>query len=107
MIFSDFVITDSGSTILFSNINPIKNVGSIKFYKDNSSGSFIKKEFRWSFDKNYWSSWETLNQGNLTDINVNGNENLYISIRYVHGGSGKVTNFSINYIKMTPEKSCV
>jgi hypothetical protein len=98
MIFSNFVRTESGNQIFFKNITPIDNVGSIKFYKDNASGSFAKKEFRWSFNGNYWASWEILNQGNLTNTAVSGNPCLYIEVRYVKAAeSAKVTTFSINY----------
>jgi len=97
MVFSNFTRTTSGNQIIFKNKLPIKNVGSLKFYKDNSSGSFATKKFRWSFDNNYWSSWETLNQANLTNIDVKGNDYLFIEIRYKISGSGKVTTFSVNY----------
>ena len=74
MVFSNFTRTASGNTITFRNSTPIENVGNLKFYKDNASGSFTKKEFRWSFNKTYWASWETLNQGNLTNVDVKGNQ---------------------------------
>jgi len=102
MVFSNFIRTVSGSQILLKNTTPIENVGSLKFYKDNSSGTFTKKEFRWSFNKNYWSSWVTLNQGNLTKIDVKGNSCLYIEVRYITANtSAKVTTFSINYTEST------
>jgi len=94
MIFSDFTRSESGNVILFKNTTPIDNVGSLKFFKDNAKGSFSKKEFRWSFNTNYWASWEPLNQGNFTRINVKGSC-LFIEIRYV--GTGTVTRFSVNY----------
>jgi len=97
MIFSNFTRSESGTTILFKNELPIEDVGSIKFFKDNASGSFTKKEFRWSFNKNYWASWETLNQGNLTRIDTSGKAYLFLEVRYVVSGSGAVTSFSVNY----------
>lgn len=99
MVFSNFTRTASGNTITFRNSTPIENVGNLKFYKDNASGSFTKKEFRWSFNKTYWASWETLNQGNLTNVDVKGNQYLFFEIRYIVSGSSAVTTFSINYIK--------
>jgi hypothetical protein len=97
MNFSNFVRTESGNQILFKNSVSIDNVGVIKFYKDNASGSFSKKEFRWSFNNSYWSSWEILNQGNLTNTSING-PCLFIEIRYIKANAAaKVTSFSIGY----------
>lgn len=102
MIFSNFVKSEVDNLVTFKNSIPIQNVGSIKFYKDNSSGSFSKKEFRWSFNKDYWSSWETLNQGKFTNINTKGNPCIYIEIRYILANtSSKVTSFSLDYIDNT------
>lgn len=99
MVFSNFIRTESNVQILFKNPTPIENVGSIKFYKDDAIGTYQKKEFRWSFDRNYWSSWEILNQGNLTALDPNG-LNLYFEIRYIKNSStSNVTFFSITYIE--------
>lgn len=62
MQFSNFIRTESGNQIIFSNTSPLIGIKDIKFYKDNSKGSFDKKEFRWSFNKDYWSSWEVFFQ---------------------------------------------
>lgn len=114
MIFSNFTRTEVGTKIIFKNNQPIQNVGSIKFYKDDATGTFVKKEFRWSFNKNYWSSWESLNQGNLSSLDVKNNPFFYLEIRYVSSGSGKVTKFSLNYFEtssnispLPAEESCI
>lgn len=98
MTFSDFTRTESGNVILLKNTVPINNVGSLKFFKDNAKGAFSKKEFRWSFNTNYWASWETLNQGNFTRIKAKG-PYLFFEIRYV--GSGTVSSFSVEYLEKT------
>ncbi len=95
MIFSNFTKTDASSLITFKNSIPIEKVANIKFYKDDVSGSFSKKEFRWSFNNEYWSSWETLNQGNIVNIDTHSNPYMFFEIRYV--GSGDVTSFSVTY----------
>ena len=82
MVFSNFTRTVSGNQIFFRNETPIEAVKNLKYYRDDSSGTFTKKEFRWSFDNNYWASWEVLNQGNISNINVRGNYNLFLEIRY-------------------------
>lgn len=99
MNFSNFTKTSSGNLIYFKNESPIENVGSIKFYTDNSSKIFSKKEFRWSFDKNYWSSWMDLNIGNI-NINTKNNPYLFLEIKYTMSSptAGKVSLFSIEYI---------
>lgn len=95
MVFSSFVKTSSGGQIVLKNEAPIENVGAVKFFKDNSSTGFAKKEFRWSFNKNYWSSWETLNQANFSKISPNGQQYLFLEIRYI--GTGTVSSFSLTY----------
>ena len=105
MVFSNFIRSESNNQILFRNFIPIQNVDNIKFYKDDSSGSFSKKEFRWSFNNNYWASWEILNQENVTNIEVKGNSELYIEIRYINSSSGNVYNFSIDYIESSNQSS--
>ena len=110
MQFSNFTRTEDGNKIFFINDNPLQGVRTIKYYKDNSSGSFSKKEFRWSFNKDYWSSWETLNQGNLSSIDLTGNTLLFLELRYTSNGSGEVTTFTLHYNgaaqSSTAEKDC-
>lgn len=92
---SSFIRTVTGSTTLFKNNTPFEYVQSIKFYTETVSGSFTKKEYRWSFNNTYWSAWGTLNQGNLSSIVVGTNRYLYLEIRYV--GAGTATAFTLNY----------
>ena len=109
MTFSSFTRTESGNIIYFKNATPIKAVKDLKYYKDDSSGTFDKKEFRWSFDNNYWSSWDTLNQGNVSNISVGGNYNLFFEVRYNKSNAdAKVTIFSIDYIELSTsdQKTC-
>ena len=97
MVCSAFTKTITGNIILFANSNPIDSVGKIRFYKDNASGSFVKKEYRWSFNKNYWSSWTLLNQENLNSLVTGSNKYLYLEVQYVSAGTGTVSTFSIDY----------
>jgi len=100
MNFSTFTKISSGNLIYFRNETPIENVGTLKFYTDNASGAFLKKEFRWSFDRNYWSSWETLNIGNIAKVNTGNNRYLFFEIKYTMTSptAGKVTSFAVEYI---------
>lgn len=96
--YSNFSRSEANSQILFSSINPLKLVKTIKYYKDNAIGVFTKREFRWSFNRSYWASWETLNQGNMSSIETAGNPLLYLEIRYTKGAvRSNVTSFSLNY----------
>jgi hypothetical protein len=101
-IFSNFIRSESGNQIFFRNYASIKYATKIKYYKDDSSGTFTKKEFRWSFNNSYWSNWEDLNQGNLSDTEIRGNANLFIEVRYTKSNpSANVTHFEINYSSLT------
>jgi len=98
MVFSSFTRTVSGTQIFFKNSAPIEYVEALKYYKDDSSGTFTKKEFRWSFNQSYWASWEDLNQGNISNIAVRGNQYLFLEIRYTPSNpSAKATSFEVSY----------
>jgi len=99
MQFSSFTKIQEGLTITLYNETPIENVEVIKYYSDNSSGSFVKKEFRWSFNNVYWSAWETINQQSISRVNTHGNYYLFIQVRYILStiGAGNVSRFTINY----------
>lgn len=98
MVFSSFTRTESGSQITFKNSTPIEYVERLKYYKDNSSGTFTKKEFRWSFNQSHWANWEDLNQGNISRIKINNNRYLFFEIRYTQSNSSAtVTSFQIGY----------
>ena len=103
MQFSSFSRSVDGLTITLYNEVPVESVGSIKYYSDNSSGTFSKKEFRWSFNNVYWASWQPLTQINISRINMQGNYYLFLEIRYIlsAASSGDVTTFTINYVKST------
>jgi len=100
MNFSNFTKIPSGNVIYFKNEKPIENVGSIKFYKDDSSKAFLKKEFRWSFDRVHWASWEDLNVGNIAAVKTDDNKFLFFEIKYTMTSptAGKVSSFSIEYL---------
>jgi len=100
MNFSNFTKISSGNLIYFRNEAPIENVGSIKFYKDNASGTFLKKEMRWSFDRNHWASWMDLNVGNIAGIKTGDNKYLFFEIKYTMTSptAGKVSSFLIDYL---------
>jgi hypothetical protein len=103
MQYSNFSRSDDGLAITFYNEYPIENVGVIKYYKDNALGSFSKKEFRWSFNDEYWSAWEKLTQSGMSAINTHENYNFFLQIRYTKTAedSGTVTSFTLNYEKGT------
>ena len=107
MVFSTFTRTTSGVYIIFSNSTPLEWVKSLKFYRDNTVGTFTKKEFRWSFDDNYWSAWETLNQGNISGISINCNRYLFLEIRYTPATSATVTTFSVDYLQTSSSERTV
>lgn len=96
MQVSNFTRTETGNIILFKNTSPFQGITALKYYTDNSSGSFQKKEFRWSFNGDYWSSWTTLNQGNISSTSLGNNSYLFLEIRYTSAG-GTVTSFILNY----------
>jgi len=103
MKFSSFSRSTEDLTITLQNDIPIENVGTIKYYQDNASGIFSKKEFRWSFNNEYWSSWQTLTQVALTAIDTYVNYYFFLQIRYTLTavGSGTVTTFELNYLNGT------
>jgi len=96
MQFSDFTRVVDGDKITFSTSNPLTGITDIKYYRDDSAGTFSKKEFRWSFNREYWSSWEELNQSSLSSINIGENNFVFLEIRYISTG-GVVTSFTLYY----------
>lgn len=102
MIFSLFKRTQVGNTILFVNEIPIESVGKILYGQDNSSSAgWVKKEFRWSFNRTHWASWTPLNQENLVSVSTGSNKYLFLEVRYVSSGTGTCTSFSLNYTPAT------
>jgi hypothetical protein len=97
MQFSNFVREEEGNKISFYTPNPLERITDIKYFKDNATGNFSKKEFRWSFNSDYWSAWTPLSQGNISAIKIGGNQYIFLEMRYLSSGNGKVTSFSIFY----------
>ena len=98
MQFSNFSRLQEGSTITLYNEIPVENVGAIKYFKDNASGTFTKKEFRWSFNNVYWSAWENLTQSAISSVKTLGNYFFFLQVRYVQGTAGSnVTSFTLNF----------
>jgi hypothetical protein len=99
MQFSSFSRLEENLTITLYNVIPIENLSTIKYYSDNSAGTFSKKEFRWSFNNAYWSSWETLTQGAISRIDMHDNHYFFLQVRYVltTEDSGTVSTFTLNY----------
>jgi len=98
MQFSNFSRLQEGSTITLYNEIPIENVGAVKYFKDNASGTFTKKEFRWSFNNVYWSAWENLTQSAISSIKTLGNYFFFLQVRYVKAvPTANVTSFTLNY----------
>lgn len=83
--------------IYFRNYDAIPNISYILYYEDDSYGTFNLKEFRWSFDRVNWSSWNELSQYNISNINLNNNTNLFLEVRYEPRRDANVTSFNIKY----------
>jgi len=101
MQFSNFSREQQGLIITLYNSSPLENVQNVKYFSDNATGSFAKKEFRWSFNNEYWSSWESLSQSAISRIQTYNNYYLFFQIRYTLTtlNSGNVTSFTVNYIQ--------
>lgn len=106
MQFNQFTRVISENTILFKNENPVLGVDTIKYYRDDASGLFRKKEYRWSFNNDYWSSWTDLNQGNISKLQTNRQSYLFLEVRYVQtsANSGNVTSFVIEYKQLSGDQ---
>jgi len=71
------------TTILFKNQNPILNVEKIAFYKETElTGSWLKKEYRYSFDDIVWSTWRTFTQAAVQGLDFANHPNFYIEVLY-------------------------
>ena len=99
MQFSNFSRTQDGLVITLYNDQPIENVGTVKNYSDNSNGTFSKKEFRWSFNNEYWSAWEILTRSAISRIDTHNNYYFFLQVRYtlIAASSGTVTKFILDY----------
>ena len=92
-------------TIEFFNTNPLVNVEKITYFKEAEvTGTFVKKEFRYSFDNSTWTNWNTLSQPNLTAIQFRDNPNFYLQVRYNRQGitTGNIKKWYLIYQSKTP-----
>jgi hypothetical protein len=91
------VATDT--VITFKNTAPFIRVNDITGFEDDSAGTFLSKQFRWSFNNSYWSAWETLTTEKLALLQAYPNTNLYLEVKYTlsAAGLGTVTEFNISY----------
>jgi hypothetical protein len=96
MEFSNFNKIKEGNKTIFKNIYPLERITKLLYFKDNAIGNFYKKDFRWSFDKDYWSPWVELNQNNFVNINIKA-VYLYLEIRYFSSGPGTISTFVIGF----------
>ena len=88
------------TTIEFINSTPLTNVTNLDFYKEiNLVGSFLSSQFRYSFDNITWSNYITLNQSNISSVDIRNNPNLYLDILYTRANinSANVDSFIIVY----------
>lgn len=97
MQFSNFSKRIEGNTTYFVTSSPLLNIKDIKYYKDNATGGFAKKEFRWSFNGDYWSAWTDLSQWSISSFKIGNNTRLFLEIRYISSGTGKVSSFIVYY----------
>jgi len=88
------------TSIEFRNISPILNINRLRSFKEEGvTGSFTKKEFRYSFDNVIWSPWQSFTTANLTGINFSDQSNFYIHIKYSRSSviAGNIDVIYINY----------
>lgn len=87
--------------ITFKNSIALNNVEKIQYFKEEGvSGTFEKKEFRYSFNNVNWTNWNTLSQTNLSNIPFNDEPNFYLELRYTRAGVGSanIQSFYLFYI---------
>lgn len=92
-------------TIEFANSNALLNIQRITYFKEEDiTGSFTKKEFRYSFDNAVWTNWNTLTQGNLAGIQFRDNPNFWLQVKYSRNGigSGNIQRWYLFYESNTP-----
>jgi hypothetical protein len=80
-----------GDVLLISNKFPTFGHSSIDSYTDvvlfETVNKFFKREFCYSLDGLFFSDWLTLNNDNLSTINVTPEDSFYINYRYTRSGS--------------------
>jgi len=96
--------TENIKTILFRNSSPL-HVSLIRYFKEEGvTGTFTKKEFRYSFDNATWTNWNTLTQGNLSAIQFRDNPDFYLEVQYTREGigSGNILRWYLFYDSAIP-----
>jgi len=93
-------------TITFSNSLPLHVKKILYFKEEEITGSFTKKEFRYSFDHAVWTNWNTLTQSNLVNIEFKDKPDFWLEVRYTRTGlgSGNILRWYLYYeeISNTP-----
>jgi hypothetical protein len=92
-------------TIEFQNSQPLKNIQRIRFFKEEGvSGTFVKKEYRYSFDNSSWSNWNTLTQINLAGIQFKDKPDFWLHVKYtrIGVGSGNIQKWYLYYDSDVP-----
>jgi len=103
--FARYASVDS---ITFKNTNPANpliNVTNINYIREEGvTGIFTKKEYRYSFNNKDFSNWSTLTIFALQSIQLSGNSNLYLEIRYSRVGvnSGDIDFLYLLYTSSEP-----
>jgi len=101
MHFSNFNKIESTTLTILKNSQPLQNVKDLKFYKENVSGVFKSKNFRWSFNGVYWSSWNVLTQTNFSKIKINSTD-IFFEFKYeLNDKNSRVFGIDINYDEIT------
>lgn len=88
------------TTIEFKNLTPILNIERLhSFREEGQVGTFLKKEFRYSFDNNIWQPWQSFTNSNLHSISFQDNVNFYIHIKYTRASvvSGNINAIYLNF----------
>jgi hypothetical protein len=91
-------------TIEFKNSNPL-HVKKIRFFKEEEiSGTFLSKEYRYSFDNAVWTNWNTLTQSNLANIEFRDRLNFWLQIKYTRTaiGAGNILRWYLFYDEIGP-----
>ena len=69
-------------SVEFLNTLPL-HVKRIRFFKEEDTfGSFVKKEFRYSYDGSIWTNWNTLTQTELSRLELKDRPNFFLHVKY-------------------------
>lgn len=92
MKFSKFDRSELSNVVTLRNSEGIKGVAFVNYFKDDAMGNVSRKEFRWSFDREYWSSWQALTQSSVSALKTSDKPYLFIEFRYTFSGPLTSTN---------------